>query len=177
MKKIWVSTLLSLMIFPVFARENPVNIFPQPREIADRYIFHNISGKKVKLSDFKNKFTLAVFWSKHCSPCLKELPSLNNFYHSMSDEGFHVILVSPASEWVSSAEQEKFLQKYKAPDIDSFVDVEGDVMADMGIVSFPRTIMINKNGRQYGYIRGKIDWDDEKVIEYFREQKALSNRK
>ena len=176
MKKIWVSILLSLMVFPVFARENPVNIFPQPREIAARYIYNNRTGAKVKLSDFKGNFTMAVFWSRHCAPCLKELPSLNNFYHLTKDDGFHVILVSPASEWVSSAEHEKFLQRYKAPDIDSFVDVDGDVMADMGVFSFPRTIMINKHGKQYGSVRGKIDWDDEEVIEFFRQQKALSNR-
>ena len=149
MKKILLSILFILSVSPVFAREDPITIYPQPREMAPRYIFNNTTGKKVKLSDFKGKFTLAAFWSRKCSTCVSKLKSLNNFYNAAKDDGFNVIIVSPASEWLSSEEHEKFLQKYKAPDLDSYVDVDGDVMADMGVTSFPKTIMIDKHGRQY----------------------------
>src|SRR6185312_3120591 len=41
---------------------------------------HDISGKPFYLSSYKGKWLVINYWAKWCSPCLKELPDLNQLY-------------------------------------------------------------------------------------------------
>ena len=36
-----------------------------------------VSGKKASLADFSGKFLILNFWATWCSPCLKEMPDLD----------------------------------------------------------------------------------------------------
>lgn len=134
------------------------------------------NGEAYKLNDFKDQFVIANFWSRYCSPCLRELDNLNNFSKKVADNGIKVVIISPASEWHSLEEQQKFLQKYGAPDLDFYVDKKGDLSADLGIFTSPNTVLINRHGKEIGRIRGSVEWDDDEVIEYIYKIKAQNNQ-
>lgn len=158
-------------------RPDPVNIYPEPRDLPAREMFHySEDGKAFKLTDFQGQFVVANFWSRHCMPCLKELDNLNNFSNEVADNGIKVVIISPASEWNSREEQERVLKKYGAPDLDFYVDKKGDLSADLGIFTSPNTVLINSNGQEIGRIRGSAEWDDSKVIEYIYKIKAQHNQ-
>lgn len=157
-------------------QSDPVNIFPEPRSLPSREMFHySDTGEAYKLSDFKGQFVVANFWSRHCTPCLRELDNLNNFSKKVADNGIKVVIISPASEWQSLEEQQKFLQRYGASDLDFYVDKKGDLSADLGIFTSPNTVLINKSGQEIGRIRGSAEWDDDDVIEYIYKIKAQHN--
>lgn len=157
-------------------QSDPVNIFPEPRSLPGREMFHySDTGEAYKLSDFKGQFVVANFWSRHCTPCLRELDNLNNFSKKVADNGIKVVIISPASEWRSLEEQQKFLQRYGASDLDFYVDKKGDLSADLGIFTSPNTVLINKSGQEIGRIRGSAEWDDDDVIEYIYKIKAQHN--
>ena len=155
----------------------PVNIYAEPRAVSQRGVFSFVeNGVAYKLNDFKDQFVIANFWSRYCSPCLRELDNLNNFSKKVADNGIKVVIISPASEWHSLEEQQKFLQKYGAPDLDFYVDKKGDLSADLGIFTSPNTVLINRHGKEIGRIRGSVEWDDDEVIEYIYKIKAQNNQ-
>ena len=149
------------------AKESAVNIFAASRDVPSRQIIHE-SGKKYALSDFNGQFVVAVFWSRNCGPCIKELKDLNTFYNKALSQNIRVILVSPASEWHSSVEQRLFLKKYGAADIEFYTDKKGNLAADFGIFTSPHTVLIDENSQEIGRIRGKAKWADKRMLAYIK---------
>jgi thiol-disulfide isomerase/thioredoxin len=46
----------------------------------------DIDGNEVSLSDFRGQVVVINFWSSTCSPCVKELPLIEEFYQKWQDE-------------------------------------------------------------------------------------------
>lgn len=148
-----------------------LNIFAFPRDVPETPIYV-ATGKKINLKAFEGDFTLVIFWSKHCVPCIKELDNLNIFSNQTKDNGVKVILVSREDEWISLDEQRKFLAKFKAPDLEFYLDKDGKLAEDFGIFSSPHTVLINKSSQEIGRISGSVEWDEPEVIEYIYQLKA-----
>lgn len=157
------------------ARERNVNIYGQGRPVPETPVFDR-RYQAHKLTDFKDSFVLAVFWSKNCRPCIRELDDLNGFYLKTKDAGIKLLLISPADEWSDASEQERFLQRFGAPDIPFYVDVRGRLAGDFGIFTSPHTVLIDHNSQEIGRIHGGADWDSDAVIEYIYRIKADSRR-
>lgn len=150
---------------------NGLNIFQYPRE-APQDKFYNQYGGKVSLSDFKGQFVILVFWSRYCVPCIKELDNLNNFHNKTKKNGIKVMIISRMEEWKNLDELRKFLKKFKADDLDFYLDEKSKITESFGIFAYPHTVLINKAGQEIGRIRGAVIWDDDEVIEYMYKIKA-----
>ena len=168
MKKILIALLIlaSTAGFSL-AREDGVNIYDTPREPP--------SGRKVNLADFKGDFLIAVFWSRYCAPCLRELDNLNRYQKIVRNDGIRVILISPDTEWNTVDEMKKMLKKYRAGDLEAYTDVNGQLASDFGIFTSPNTVLINKDGKEIGRLRGSAEWDSDEVVEYLYKIKAEHN--
>lgn len=158
------------------AKRDAVNIFQEGRDVPKRQIVHE-SGKSYRLSDFRGQFVVAVFWSRNCGPCLKEMKDLNTFYKNALPENIRLILVSKKSEWKSSLEQRLFLKKIGAPDIEFYTDKKGKLAADFGIFTSPHAVLINEKAQEIGRIRGTAKWADKRVLNYIKSlQKKPENK-
>lgn len=156
-----------------WGKDDHVNIYDEPRDLPDRKMFlHEENGKSFGLDEFKGKFVIAIFWSRFCAPCLQELEKLSKFQEKTKETNIKLVLISPASEWVSAAEQKRFLTQFHAGDLDYYVDRKGDLSADLGIFTSPNTVMINSEGKEIGRIRGTAEWDKDDLIEYVYNIKA-----
>ena len=156
------------------AEEKGVNIYEEPRDIPSRPIY-SYTGKKVNLTEFEGNFLIVVFWSRYCAPCLRELDNLWRYQQIVENDGIKVILVSPDTEWNNVDEMKKMLKKYHAGDLEAYTDINGQLASDFGIFTSPNTVLINKNSKEIGRLRGSAEWDDEKVVEYIYKIKAEHN--
>lgn len=148
-----------------------VNIYDTPRQLPEKELIHS-DTQRYKLTDFPNEFVLAIFWSRNCIPCVKELDSINNMAARVKDNGMKVVMISSSREWGSIEEQRRFLDTHGAPDIDFYVDENSNLAADLGIFTSPHTVLVNRKGEEIGRIRGAADWDDDDVIEYLYKIKS-----
>ena len=148
-----------------------INIFAYSREAPTIKIFDSY-GKSASLQDFGDNFIIAVFWSKTCIPCLREMKDLNSFSKKVKDNGVKVILISSESEWNSREEQVELLRKYGGQDLDFYVDRKSALANEFGIFTSPHAVLIDEQNMEIGRIRGAVDWDDSDVEEYIYKLKA-----
>lgn len=159
-----ITAFLFMLIFSLSA-EAKVNLFAYSRPAPDTEFYYQ-DGTKHTLAEFKGEFVIALFWSKKCTPCVRELKSLDSFYKKIKGTGVKVVMISPKNEWLTNIEQHEFLKKYKANNIDFYTYENGDLAADFGIFSYPHSVLINQEGEEIGRIRGQMDWDSDKVLKY-----------
>ena len=69
-----------------------LNSCSQPSKDIDMVITtQEIGGEFIGGSFYKNKWVIFNYWASWCVPCLKEIPSINTFYHKFKDKGVRVI--------------------------------------------------------------------------------------
>lgn len=163
--KIFVMTCLLLISTAVCAKEH-ANIYSSPRKVPSKEIIGE-TGQKIRLDAFEGDFVIAVFWSRYCIPCIKELKDLSKFVEKTRDDGIRVIMISPKGEWISGfVEQRSFLNKYGASNLEIYVDEKEAVASSLGIFSSPINVLINNEGQEIGRIRGSVKWNKPSIVKY-----------
>lgn len=173
MLKRYIFLFCAVLTLGAWGGKEPVNIYDEPRDLPERKMFLNEeNGKSFRLSDFRGDFVIAIFWSRYCAPCIQELSKISVFQQKTQDTNIKVVLISPASDWVSAAEQKRFLTRFEAGDLEYYVDKKGDLSADLGIFTSPNTVLINSRGQEIGRIRGAVEWDKDEMVDYIYNIKA-----
>lgn len=104
-------------------------------------------NKAVKLSDYMghSKFTVIEFWASWCSPCITEVPKLNEVYSKYKDKGLKIISISldtRMNDW------QRVIKQVNAPWI-HLSDLKGtpsSLTEAYGVAGVPHTLLINENG-------------------------------
>ncbi|MBR1648747.1 MAG: TlpA family protein disulfide reductase [Alphaproteobacteria bacterium] len=168
-----ICTLCAFLLFgsSIYAKER-ANIYAYSRDVPQKSIIGE-TGAKVKLDEFNGDFVMAVFWSRYCVPCIRELKGLSNFVKETKNEGIRVIMISPKNEWISGfSEQRQFLKRFEADNLEIYVDEKEALASALGIFSSPVTILISRDAQEIGRIRGSVVWDNSDFINYIRKIKA-----
>jgi len=157
--------------------EAKLNLFAKPRAVP-ALSFYGDSGKSYTLAQFRSDLLIAVFWSRHCGPCLTDLKSLSIFAEETKNEGIRVILISPEEEWRSADEKYRFLKRFGAVNLISYMDRKRNYADGMGIMATPTAVLLNGYGQEIGQITGAVNWDNPKIIDYMvkLKNKAVSQK-
>jgi thiol-disulfide isomerase/thioredoxin len=133
--------------------------------------FKNLQGQDVSLASLKGKVVIVNFWATWCEPCRVEIPWMIGFQQKYADKGLTILGVAMDDEGKSVV----------APYVQTTqFDVNGhsmtmnypivlgndDIAAKFGgLLGFPTTIVISRDGKVQKRFIGLADQDDlEKQI-------------
>jgi len=63
-------------------------------ETAQDFTLTDIAGKEHKLSDYRGKNTIIIFWATWCAPCVQEVPHLISLRNSISEDKLAMLAIS-----------------------------------------------------------------------------------
>ena len=115
---------------------------------APSWSLHDLSGKEVRLSDFKDKIVVIDFWGTWCYPCLQAFPKLEALRKKYEPKGVVFLTVNVEHESSAEAHQRK-VKAFMASNRYTFpvlLDLDGAVTRAHSIVAFPTTLVIDRAG-------------------------------
>jgi peroxiredoxin len=98
--------LLCATVFASCNRHQPVEA-----GMADLgFILKDMSGRDVKLSDYRGKPLIVNFWFVNCPPCRKEVPAFVDLVKKYGDKGFTILGIDVED---TPEEMKKFAEEFK----------------------------------------------------------------
>lgn len=109
---------------------------------------------------------LINFWATWCSPCLKEMPSIEALYQKFRSRGLEVLAI--ASDKEGSKIVEPWVTKLKL-NFTIGLDSDGRVSKLYGAKTLPQSFLVNRNGEVVAAAIGERDWFSEGAVSYIDE--------
>jgi peroxiredoxin len=134
---------------------------------APNFTLNDLSGKTIKLSDYKGKVLFLNFWATWCPPCRAEIPDFIEAYAEQKANGLEILGISLDTKGKETVAA--FVEKYK---INYPVVLETRPNTEKIINDYqpgqyiPATVIIDKSGRIRHKEVGAID--KETLLKYFQ---------
>lgn len=140
---IWIVVILAVGIYLFPSIKNRMAFAgnkPALYEMAPEFSLKDLSGKNVRLSDYKGKVVLVNFWASWCPPCKMEIPGFQKVYAAYKDRGFTIVGIS--TDDVSQSFIKDMGMTYPV------VMADDKVIRDYGnIYSIPTSFLVGRDGR------------------------------
>jgi len=152
-----VLSCFSLLISCHHAQNKGIN--KKKSEIVSLYI--DLEGNSVALNEFKGKRILLNFWATWCTPCLKEMPSMERAQEVLKNENYVFLFVT-----TDSLEKIKHFKKNNNYPF-QFLQFKS-TLDKLNIYALPATFIYDTNGNQVKRIDGATEWDSEEILNQLR---------
>lgn len=129
--------------------------------------FIDDQGNEIELDKFKNSFVALHFWAIWCSPCRKELPTMDKLQTKFSEKNFVIVPLSVGRD--DTEDVRKFYEENKIDNLSVYVDPTMKSARALLVTGIPFTILIDRKGREVGRVVGERDWSSPDVYALLRE--------
>ena len=163
---------ISLFCFSIFlsiAQTNedvPLNnlaINETPKPISS-VVFEDFSSKKSDLKNYQGKLIIVNFWATWCTPCKKEMPSLDALYQNNTFKNLQVFAVN--MEQPNILKTKNFFSELNIKKLEIFFDRELNFVKEFKLRGLPTTVLINKKGEEFARIIGEVNFNDKKFVKW-----------
>ena len=130
---------------------------------APNFCLKGLNGEKVELKSFKGKVVFLNFWATWCSPCKKEMPSMEALYKQFKEKDFVFLTISV--DYEGGKKVREFIEKhhYAFPVL---LDPKCETLDLYEVKGIPTTIIIDKKGIMIGKAIGPRTWKKPEVISF-----------
>ena len=112
-------------------------------EVAPEIAGKSLDGKELKLSDFRGKVVLLVFWFKSCGPCLAEVPHLKDLLKQHKGKPFVILGVNNDED----GEAARTVAAKEGMTWPSFADGDkGLIVKKWRVNGWPTLFLLDENG-------------------------------
>ncbi len=156
MKRILILTIFTVaFVLSLFAQDGTALKAPS-------IALKDLTGKNVKLSDFKGKIVLLNFWATWCVPCAAEVPELVKWQEQYKDGGLQIIGITYPP--TNAAKVRRFVRRNRINYPILFGSKATKKLFEPSD-TLPVTVIIDKQGNIAGRIDGVIFADefDQKI--------------
>lgn len=134
---------------------------------AGDFVLGSTTGNDHRLEDLRGKWVLVSFWAAWCSPCVKEMPTLQRLHQAMAGEGLEILAVhaGPGGEKV-----DEFLAQVPV----SFpVLLDKDLsLGGWEVMALPTAVLVDPSGRRVYRAEGPRAWDTPAIKAFLRDLMA-----
>lgn len=125
------------------------------REKAPEFTARKLSGPgEASLSDYRGKVVVLNFWASWCEPCREESPLLDRWQEKVSAGGGGTIL---GVDVLDVEEDARAFGKEYGLNYPMLRDGEGEILGEYGVIAYPETFVIDRQGRIAATRRGPVD--------------------
>lgn len=130
----------------------------------------NLSGELVRAADYRGKVILIDVWATWCAPCEQSFPFYADLHAQWAEQGFEVIAVSVDER---SEDVGRWLEGRNLPFI-VVHDPEGKTPEDIGLMTMPSAVLVDREGRIVRIHAGFKD-EDKAVLSRLIEASVTSH--
>jgi len=109
---------------------------------APDFTLPDLEGDSLRLSDFRGRVVLLVFWATWCPACQAQMPAIRNAYEELRDQGFVAIGVSMRED---SKRVVAFIEEHRLS-FPVVIDGEGHVIQRYRVWGIPSNFLIDREG-------------------------------
>jgi thiol-disulfide isomerase/thioredoxin len=102
----------------------------------------DLTGKPVRLADYRGKVTLVNFWASWCEPCRAEFPHMAELYRNLDRKDFDIAAIS---DDVSDSKMRAFVAEFRPPF--PILVGRGNMKAVYHYRGLPYSVLLDKQGR------------------------------
>jgi cytochrome c biogenesis protein CcmG, thiol:disulfide interchange protein DsbE len=110
-------------------------------------------GGSAALADYRGQVVVLNFWASWCKPCKDESPLLERWHRRMAERDGTVLGVDMLDV---TGDAEEFIAEYKLT-YPMLKDRDGEGLEAFGVVQYPETFVIDRQGRIAAVQRGPVD--------------------
>jgi cytochrome c biogenesis protein CcmG, thiol:disulfide interchange protein DsbE len=110
-------------------------------------------GGRGSLADYRGQVVVVNFWASWCEPCREESPLLERWHRRMAGKGGTVLGVDVLDV---TGDARDFIDEYGLS-YPMLKDKDGDALEGFGVVAYPETFVIDRDGRITAVRRGPVD--------------------
>jgi|TARA_B110000240_G_scaffold95115_1_gene107802 thiol-disulfide isomerase/thioredoxin len=140
----------------IVIHEKPLNI--------NELKFKDFNLQDVDLTNKKGNIMILNFWASWCAPCKREMPSLEKL-----TENYPKIKIYPINmEKPNKIRAGDFYKSIGITSLEIYFDPELKLVKKFKMRGLPTSILIDKNGKEFGRVVGEIDFYNKEFIELLK---------
>lgn len=152
-------TYLLILSDPVFSTPRGIKHYEQAIP-APEFLLSDLNAKTHTLSDYRGQVLIVSFWATWCTPCVKELPSLERAAELLREDDVHILTINVGE----SAERiQRFVSRHPV-NLPLLPDPKSDTSTAWRVNALPTAYVVNKQGMIVIRVSGGIVWDDDEII-------------
>ena len=114
----------------------------------------------IDLSNKRGKIMIINFWATWCAPCRKEMFSLEKLNTKLPEVDIFAVNV----EKPNNLKVDKFFKDIGVKNLKTYYDPELRLVKSFRLRGLPTSILINKEGKEFGKVIGEIDFASDEFI-------------
>mgnify|MGYP001261810362 FL=1 len=155
--------LISKNVFADTDFSKNIVIYEKPKTI-EELKFKDLNLQEIDLTNKKGNIMILNFWATWCAPCRREMPSLEKLTFELPEIKVYAINM----EKPNKLKAQDFFKFIGVLSLDIYFDPELKLVKQFKMRGLPTSILIDKNGKEFGRIVGEIDFTNENFIKIIK---------
>ncbi|MBI2160479.1 MAG: TlpA family protein disulfide reductase [Candidatus Rokubacteria bacterium] len=114
-----------------------------------------LGARQLSMTEHRGRVILLNFWASWCLECRSEMPGLERLHREFSSRGLVII-------GVNARESKKAVGRYATElglTYQLVFDPDGKINALYGVIGFPTTFVVGRDGRAVAFAIGPRQWE------------------